>query len=288
MSTIRIDSTAFEYKECGEGESLILVHGSASDYRTWDGQFDEFSEHFRTTLYSRRYHWPNKKIPAGADYAMSQQVNDLAKLIQSFDAVPAHLVGHSYGAFLCLLVAIKHPDLVRSMVLAEPPVLTLFVSNTPKPTELLKLMVTRPLTALAIIKLGITGLAPAKKAARNGEMEKAMRLFGRSVLGPKFYKNLSESRHEQIRANAIKAELLGSGFVSLQPNDLRQLACPTLFINGAQSPNVFHYFIDRLCELLPHAKRRQIPHASHNMHEDNSGAFNQEVLSFLKQEQQAE
>lgn len=286
MSTIHIDSTSFEYKEYGDGESLILVHGSASDYRTWTNQFDDFSEHFRTIIYSRRYHWPNKKIPAGADYAMSQQVNDLTKLIQSLDAIPVHLVGHSYGAFLCLLVATKHPDLVRSMVLAEPPVLTLFVSNTPKPIELLKLMFTRPRTAVAIIKLGITGLAPAKKAARNDDMGKAMRVFGRTVLGPKFYKNLSESRREQIRANAIKSELLGSGFSPLNPNDLRQTTTPTLLVNGGQSPNVFHRFTYRLCDLLPNTKRVQISRASHNMHEDNPSAFNQEVLSFLKKNQQ--
>lgn len=288
MSTIRIDSTSLEYTEYGDGESLILVHGSASDYRTWTNQFNDFSEHFHTIMYSRRYHWPNKKIPADADYPMPQQANDLAKLIQTLDASPVHLVGHSYGAFLCLLVAIKHPELVRSMVLAEPPVLTLFVSNTPKPIELLKLLFSRPRTASAIINLGIKGLNPAKKAARNGEMEKAMRVFGRTVLGPKFYKNLSESRREQIRANAIKAELLGSGFAPLKPNDLRQIACPTLLVNGVQSPKVFHRFVDRLCELLPHTRRVQIPRASHNMHEDNPRAFNQEVLSFLKIEQQAE
>jgi len=217
---------------------------------------------------------------------MSQQVNDLTKLIQSLDAIPVHLVGHSYGAFLCLLVATKHPDLVRSMVLAEPPVLTLFVSNTPKPIELLKLMFTRPRTAVAIIKLGITGLAPAKKAARNDDMGKAMRVFGRTVLGAKFYKNLSESRREQIRANAIKSELLGSGFSPLNPNDLRQTTTPTLLVNGGQSPNVFHRFTDRLCDLLPNTKRVQISRASHNMHEDNPSAFNQEVLSFLKKNQQ--
>ncbi|NIT60692.1 MAG: alpha/beta fold hydrolase, partial [Aliifodinibius sp.] len=75
----------------------------------------------------------------------------------------AHLVGHSYGAFLSLLLAMRQPDYVRTLVLAEPPAITLFVSNNPKPLEILKLLVSRPRTAAAIIKFGAKGVTPAIK-----------------------------------------------------------------------------------------------------------------------------
>jgi len=136
------NGATLEYHEVGSGEPLVLVHGSASDYRTWGLQQPALAEHFRVISYSRRYHWPNDPISDGADYSMDEQVGDLQALLHALDAGPAHLVGHSYGAFLALLVAVREPSLVRSLVLAEPPVLTLFVSNTPKLTELLKLMAT--------------------------------------------------------------------------------------------------------------------------------------------------
>ena len=198
------------------GEPLVLVHGSASDYRTWHAQRDAFAKRFRVITYSRRYHWPNEPILEGADYSMAEHVGDLRALLRSLGTTPAHLVGHSYGAFVCLLLAIESPHLVRTLVLAEPPVITLFVSNTPKPLELLKLLVTRPRTAAAIIKLGAMGLGPATAAAERGDMEEVMRLFGTAALGREVYQRMSDERKEQVRVNLIKAEFLGSGFPPLE------------------------------------------------------------------------
>ena len=209
MSTLKINGASLEYAEYGEGEPLVLVHGSASDYRTWHKQQEEFAHRYRVITYSRRYHWPNEQIPADADYSMMEHVDDLQALIKELGAVPAHLMGHSHGAFLCLLLAIKEPELVRTLVLAEPPVVTLFVSNTPKPMELLKLLATRPRTAIAVIKFGAKGVAPATTAAKHDDPKKAMRLFGKTLLGEQFYGQLSERRLEQVDANAIEAEFLG-------------------------------------------------------------------------------
>src|SRR5690606_15295625 len=144
MPSVDIDGVALEYVEHGSGEPVVLVHGSTSDYRTWRGPQEVLAERFRTIAYSRRFHWPNRPIPDGVDYDMLEQAADLGKLLVALDAAPAHLVGHSYGGFLCLLCAMQEPSRVRSLVLAEPPVLTLFVSSKPRPLELLQLMATRP------------------------------------------------------------------------------------------------------------------------------------------------
>lgn len=72
-----------------------------------------------------------RPVPEGADYAMAQHVDDLGALLRALDAVPAHLVGHSYGAFACLLLALREPRMVRSLVISEPPIITLFVGNPP-------------------------------------------------------------------------------------------------------------------------------------------------------------
>jgi len=287
MSTLRVNGTSLEYTDNGKGEPLVLVHGSASDFRTWRRQQEKFANNYRVITYSRRYHWPNEQIPEEADYSMLEHVNDLQEVIQKMGAEPAHLVGHSYGAFLCLLLAIKEPALVRTLVLAEPPVITLFVSNTPKPLELLKLLVTRPRTAMAVIKFGAKGMAPATAAAKHGDAIKAMRLFGRTILGQQFYQRLSESRLEQVDANSIKAEFLGSGFAPLDPVQVRNVRAPTLLINGQHSHSLFHRLADRLEELLPYCERIEITGASHIMHEDNASAYNQAVEVFLEEHRQA-
>lgn len=281
MTSRIINGTQLACSVDGNGEPLVLVHGSASDYRTWHNQREEFAQNFRVITYSRRYHWPNDPIPEEADYSMSQHVDDLQALLHSLSSGPVHIVGHSYGAFLGLLLAIREPDLVRSLVLAEPPVITLFVSNQPKPLELLRLMLKRPRTAVAIIKLGAQGLGPATAAAKQGDMERALHLFGTAVLGRDAFDGMSEARREQVRVNLIKAEFLGSGFPLLAARKLRNMEIPSLLLNGHSSPSVFHRLTDRLEELLPHSERKKIPAASHMMHEDNVLAFNAAILEFL-------
>jgi pimeloyl-ACP methyl ester carboxylesterase len=287
LTTVNVNHTLFEYLERGRGEPVLFVHGSASDYRTWQVQLDEFGKRFRAIAYSRRYHWPNEPIPEGADYSMVEHVDDLRAFLTALDAAPAHLVGHSYGAFLCLLLAMREPRLVRTLVLAEPPVITLFTSNSPRPMELTKLLVTRPRTAMAIVGFGAKGVSPAAAALKRGDSETALRLFGHAILGSETFERLSESRLNQARANFIRAELLGSGFVPLDVDRVRSIQAPTLLVNGQASPALFHRLVDRLQELLPHASRIEIPGASHIMHEDNAPAYNAEVLSFLARHHEA-
>jgi pimeloyl-ACP methyl ester carboxylesterase len=284
MAYIEINDNALEYGDEGSGDALVLVHGSASDLRTWDRQREDFERDFRVIRYSRRYHWPNEPIKDGVDYSMGEHVDDLEALMISLDAAPAHLVGHSYGAFLCLLLAQRKRSLVRSLVLAEPPVITLFVSSTPKPLELLSLLAVRPRTAAALLRFGAKGVLPASKAFRTGNLEAGIRTFGDAVFGRGGYDRLSEARKAQVHDNLsnVKAELLGSGFALLDSSALRRIEVPVLLVTGAKSTGLFRRLIDRLEELLPNTVRVEIPGASHMMHEDNASAYNVAVRSFLE------
>ncbi len=281
MAKLDINGACLEVVEQGTGEPIVFVHGSASDYRTWKSQLEEFGDQYRAVAYSRRYHWPNDRIPDGADYSMREHVDDLQVLVRSLDAGAVHLVGHSYGAFVALLLAIREPRLVRTLVLEEPPVLPLFVSNEPKPAEILRLLFRRPRTAIAILRFGAKGIDPATAAARRGDMDAAMRIFGAAVLGPEFYERLSSSRREQVRANSIQAEFLGSGLAPVKDEDVRRIQVPSLLVGGQHSPRLFHRFLDRLEELLPHAERVEIRGASHIAHEDCVAAYDGAVRSFL-------
>ena len=281
MAKLDINGTRIELIDQGSGDPVLFVHGSASDYRTWRSPLDDLGNRYRAIAYSRRYHWPNDRIPDDVDYSMAEHVDDLAALLDSVAAGPVHLVGHSYGAFVAVLLANRQPQRVRTLVLAEPPVVTLFVSNRPRLSELLRLLFHRPRTAAAIMRFGSTGIGPATAAARRGDLDEAMRIFGTAVLGAEFYQRLSTARLEQVRANSIKAEFLGSGFPPLEDEALRRLRVPTLLVSGQRSPSLFHRLLDRLEELLPHTERVEIPGGSHIMHEDNAVAYNAAVRSFL-------
>lgn len=281
MAKMEINGATLDYTDDGAGEPVVFVHGSFSDRRTWEGQRKAFAERYRVIICSRRYHWPNEGIPDGADYSMLQHVDDLAELIRVLEIAPAHLVGSSYGGYVSLLVAIRHPELVRSLVLAEPPVVPLFASIPPKPWEIARLLVTRPRTAVALIKFGATCIAPVTAAFERGEIEEGVQAFLPGVLGREWFEHMPEERIEQARSNAFPAEFLGSGFAALADDEVRSVRASTLLVTGEHSPNLIIYCTDRLEELLPHTERVEISEASHSMFEDNPDAFNAAVSSFL-------
>lgn len=61
----------------GEGEPVVLVHGSSSDLRTWEQQLAAIGASYRTIAYSRRYARPNDDIEPDADDQMLPHVDDL-------------------------------------------------------------------------------------------------------------------------------------------------------------------------------------------------------------------
>jgi len=280
--TINVNNYEFHCEEKGSGEKLLLVHGSASDYRTWMHQIDALSAHYHVIAYSRRYHWPNQKINGQADYSMKEHVEDLSAIITHYGNEPVNLIGHSYGALMAIELACSHSKLIRKMILAEPPAIRLYVSNVPKPIEILKLLFTKPRTALSIMKLGATGLGPATKAAQEGDMQSAIALFGKAALGKTTFRSMSPDRKEQAFSNVCAAELTGSGFMPISIRKLKEMALPVLMVTGERSPSVFGNLSQSLEELISSAKTVVISQASHMMHEDNPEEYNAAVFEFLR------
>ena len=44
MASIQVNGGAFEWQEQGKGKPVLFVHGSASDYRTWENQVALFAK----------------------------------------------------------------------------------------------------------------------------------------------------------------------------------------------------------------------------------------------------
>jgi pimeloyl-ACP methyl ester carboxylesterase len=279
--TLSVRTQRLAYVEQGTGQPLILIHGSASDLRTWRDQLPAFGQNFRTVAYSRRYHLPNDPIPPGSDYLLEEHVEDLGSVLHRFGPAPANLVGHSYGGLVALEAAARWPDLIDRLVLAEPPVVSLFVDPEPDPGKILGLLLRRPRLGFVILRFAQGGLEPARSALQRGDREAAFQAFAHATLGTAAFEALSHERLLQARGNFIEAELLKSGLPPLAPYSIRQVTCPTLLITGDHSPRLFRLLTDRLHELLPQAERITIERASHIVHEDNPAGFNRAVLQHL-------
>ncbi len=283
MPTVTANGVSLEYRECGSGEPVVLVHGALSDYRIWQTQREALGQKYRAISYSCRHHWPNDPAPPDAEHLMIEHVDDLQALVTALGAAPAHLIGNSSGGLLCLLAAIRAPELVRSLVLLDPFVLPLLVSVPPRPLELLKLALRHPRTAATVLQFGARGLGPAQAAFGRGDLEKGLQLFIRAVLGPRGVDWMTETRREQAHDNLeiFASQLTRGTFLSIDPDDVRRITVPVLLLSGELSPTIMRVLTDRLHDLLPKAERIEIPRASHDAQVDNPSAVTDAALSFL-------
>ena len=114
---------------------------------------------------------------------IENNAEDLGEFIDLKEAKPAHLIGHSYGAFVALYYAYKHPEAVRSLVLIEPYVPSLIIEDPQNRLEILSLLFRKPSVALAAQNFLNKSLNPALKYLDQGNDEKAVEAFLDGVQG---------------------------------------------------------------------------------------------------------
>ncbi len=278
-----VNGTRLAYVERGSGDSLVLVHGGVSDLRTWDKQLQSLGERYSVLAYSRRYARPNTELADGAEDPIQPHVDDLAAIIETRKHGAVHLVGHSMGGQIALFLAIQRPELVRKLVLIEPPVIGLIARMPPSFVHILQMLIKRPRSAMTLARFRRRVMKPAELAFRQGDDKAAIQMLGKGILGDSYFNTLSPGRYQQIWENrkADRAQILGQGYPPLRPADVSSVDHPVLLLRGSDSPKLFHRLTDRLAGLLPRARIVDIANASHILHEDKPSSVNSEILKFL-------
>ena len=160
---ILVNGVELHYISAGTGEPVILLHGGQGDYRSWEPQMAALSRYYHVISYSRRYNFPNQNPQTATNHSALVEAADLAALIKALRLKRANLVGTSMGAATALTLAIEHPNMVRSLVLAEPPILA-WAKHFPDGGKLYKDFMRRIQN-------------PARDAFAAGNDEAAMRFF---------------------------------------------------------------------------------------------------------------
>lgn len=282
--TASINGTELAYIDRGQGQPVVFVHGGVGDYRAWDLQMPAFAASFRTIALSCRGTWPNRKLEPDEQITLDTFVEDLVAFIKELGLAPVHLVGHSSpGGFGGLVLAHRHPELLRSLVLLEPPAFPLLgVNIPPTPRQVLKLLARNPRAAIGFIKFGARGMGPAMKAFDRGDDEGGLRVFMTAVAGKERVAAIPEETFQQFVGNVgpLKAQLR-AGFPHFGEDDARSIRVPTLLVSGAETPAALTAVTDRLEELLPDVSRLNIAGASHNMFNSHPAEFNAGVMGFI-------
>jgi 3-oxoadipate enol-lactonase len=101
----------------GQGPVVMLCHALGCDLSMWDAVAERLSQRFTVIRYDARGHGQST-APAGP-YSMEMLADDAAALITAQAAGPVHFVGLSMGGMTAQALAARHPQLVKSITIAN-------------------------------------------------------------------------------------------------------------------------------------------------------------------------
>ncbi|WP_037675803.1 alpha/beta fold hydrolase [Streptomyces globisporus] len=253
MPQVRANGVNLSYDSVGEGEPLVLVHGSWNDHHSWQPAIEaDMRASFTVVSYDRRGHGQSETVPGRG--TRRQDEDDLAALIEELGHAPAHVAGSSFGASAVLGLAARRPGLFRTITVHEPPLVGV-VADDPE--------------SMAQLQPTFTSFDAALDHLRKGEDEQGARLFVEEVaMGPGMWDRLPAPIRETFvrHGQTWLDEQSDPSWAELDLEGLSACAVPVLLSRGTESPAWFATVLDRLAEALPNAQRQTFEGAGHIPH----------------------
>lgn len=97
----------------GPDDPVILVAGMGGALSYWGPNFAALGARHRVVAYDQRGTGRTDRVPVAS---IDQLADDLAALMDALGIARAHLVGHSTGGAIGLVLAARRPERVRSLV----------------------------------------------------------------------------------------------------------------------------------------------------------------------------
>ncbi|WP_030872753.1 alpha/beta fold hydrolase [Streptomyces sp. NRRL S-37] len=102
-------------EQVGTGPDVLLVGGLGDTVESWQFQLDGLADRYRLTAFDNRGAG-RSTMPEGP-VSVEAMADDAAALLRALDIPSAHVAGFSGGSVISQELALRHPRLVRSLVL---------------------------------------------------------------------------------------------------------------------------------------------------------------------------
>lgn len=267
------DGAELHFIERGSGPPVLLLHGGMGDCQSWPAQMHALAPSYRVIAFSRRHSSPNENRAHAAAHSIEIDIQDLEAFLLVLNIGPAHFVGTSYGALVALAFALRRPDKVLSLVLAEPP-LHRWACRTPDGTALHDAFMAEV-------------WCPASQAFARGCDRLALQLLTDGIWGRPVFDTLSPQRLAAALRNAgsMKAQMRSpTPFHDLPRSQVAQLDNPTLLVNGSQASALHRRVVEELDGVMQRSRRAVIEGAGHGSPFEKPHAFNAALLGFLAEQ----
>ena len=258
-----INGAQIYYENAGSGpETIVFAHGLLCNTRLFDYQVAAFKDRYRCITFDFRGQGQSEVTRSG--YDMDTLTEDAAGLIRALDAGPCHFVGLSMGGFVAMRLALRQPELVRSLML-------LSTSADAEPRENLfpyKLMcfIARWIS-MRLVAGRVKDLMFGKKFQTDPAREAE-----REVWRQRFFAN-----------NRVGATRAAKAVLSRLPvyDQIGAIRVPTLIIVGEDDVATKPEKARRIHERIAGSKLVLIPGSGHPVTVEEPAAVNAAVMDFL-------
>lgn len=256
------DGTRIHYQRFGRstGEPLLLLQGLGADSGSWVLQRFPFGKDHRCIAPDNR--GAGRSDAPEGPYDLEVMANDVIAVLDAEGVDAAHVVGVSMGGILAQIVAVRHPERVRSLVLA-----CTACHHHAWRVELLRewAETARTVGMAGFLGDGLRWIVGSRSLRR---FWPAMRLFG-----PVAFDISADAFIAQIDAilamdDALRAELV-------------DIDVPTLVIVGSQDVLTPLADSEELASLIAGARLAVVRGGAHGFMVEKSGAFNSTIVDFL-------
>jgi pimeloyl-ACP methyl ester carboxylesterase len=241
---------------------VLFAHGLLWDTRLFAPQVAALRDRFRCIAYDHRGQGRSEVTADG--YDMDTLADDAAALIERLGAGPVHFVGLSMGGFVGLRLAIRRPELLRSLVLIDTAAGPEAPGNVPR-YRVLNLIARwfgfRPVVDRVLpIMFGRTFLADPARGAERAEYR--ARLLALDLIGT---------------PRAVRGVIERAGV----EGELHRIRTPTLVIVGAEDVATPPAKAQALAAGIAGARLVQVPAAGHTSTLEQPAAVNAALADFL-------
>lgn len=245
-----------EFGDTAATPPLVIAHGLYGSGRNWGVLAKRLSDTRRVITPDMRNHGHSPFQPT---QSYEDMADDLAELITHIGG-PVDLCGHSMGGKAAMVMALRHPDLLRRLIVAD----IAPVPYTHSQSHHIAAMRAVDLENLtrrseAAEQLGAQGVEPALQSFFTQSLD---------VAGKRWRLNLDVLEAEMDKI---------IGF----PDVSGQFAGPTLFLTGADSTYVRREDRDHIKSLFPAARFAKLPGAGHWLHADKPREFEAALRTYL-------
>jgi pimeloyl-ACP methyl ester carboxylesterase len=111
------DGLGIHVEQTGSGPDVLLIGGLSDPVESWQLQLDGLADRYRLTAFDNRGSG-RTPLPEGPA-TIAAMADDAAAVLRGLEIPSAHVAGFSMGSAIAQELALRHPELVRSLVLVS-------------------------------------------------------------------------------------------------------------------------------------------------------------------------